>query len=55
MRQRYITLLIILAFIAGGLGAGFAIGDWDGDTAIRGNLPISLMLLLGAVSAFGCL
>jgi hypothetical protein len=54
IRGRLLTLLTILAFMAGGLGVGFAIGAWDGNTAIRGNAATSWMILLGAVSGFGC-
>jgi hypothetical protein len=53
MKGRLLTLLAILAFMAGGLGVGFAIGH--GNAGIRGNAAISLMILLGAVSAIGCL
>jgi hypothetical protein len=33
----------------------FAIGYWNGNTAIRGNTAMSFMILLGAVSAAVCL
>ena len=55
IRQRLLTLLTILAFIAGGLGVAFAIGAWEGNAPIRGNMAISWMLLLGAVGALRCL
>jgi hypothetical protein len=55
IKGRLLTLLTILAFMAVGLGTGFAVGARDGNSAIRGNAATSWMILLGAVSGFGCL
>lgn len=54
-KRRLLTLATILGFMAGGLGVGFAISSWDGNAAIRGNAPISVMILLGVASALKCL
>jgi dipeptide/tripeptide permease len=55
MKRRLLSLVTILGFMAGGIGVGFAISAWNGNAAIRGNAPINLVILLGAVSAAGCL
>ena len=51
IRGRLLTVLTILASMAGGLGVGFAIGN----TVIRDNAAISWMILLGAVSGILCI
>jgi hypothetical protein len=45
---------MVLRSIRVRLGVGFAIGAWDGNTAIRGKAPTNWMILLGVVSGFGC-
>jgi|GEM_PF-1517379 hypothetical protein len=54
IKGRLLSLLTILAFMAVGLGTGFAVGARDGNLAIRSNAATSWMILLGAVSGFGC-
>ena len=44
----------ILVFMVVGLGTGFAVGAQDGNLAIRSSAATSWMILLGAVSGFGC-
>lgn len=48
------NLVIILAFMAGGIGIGFALGTWGGNGAIGGHVASALMILLGCVGALGC-
>ncbi|HWO34531.1 MAG TPA: hypothetical protein VNO32_37540 [Candidatus Acidoferrum sp.] len=53
-KGRLLALLFIDAFTAGGFALGFVISA-RGTAAIRDNTAISLMILLGAISAIGCL
>jgi hypothetical protein len=55
VKGRLLNLLIIVAFMTGGLGIGFLTGAGGGNSAIRDNTAISLMILLGAISGIGCI
>jgi lysylphosphatidylglycerol synthetase-like protein (DUF2156 family) len=54
VRWKLFNLLIIIAFMAAGLGVGFALGAWGGNMAIGGHAAASLTILLGVVGALGC-
>jgi hypothetical protein len=54
IKGRLLTLLTIPAFMVVGPGTGFAVGARDGNLAIRSSAATSWMILLGAVSGFGC-
>jgi hypothetical protein len=47
--------LIILAFMAMGLGVGFGLGAWGNNQTIGAEIAMGLMPWLGVVGAFGCL
>lgn len=53
-KRKLLNLVIILAFMAGGIGIGFALGTWGGNAAIGEHAAASLMILLGCVGALGC-
>jgi hydrogenase/urease accessory protein HupE len=53
-KGRLLALLFIVAFMAGGFALGFVISASEA-AAIRDNTAISLMILLGAISAIGCI
>lgn len=53
-KWKLLNLVIILAFMAGGIGIGFALGTWGGNAAIREQPAASFMILLGCVGAFAC-
>jgi hypothetical protein len=52
---KFINLLFILAFMIAGAAIGFVLGAWGGNMAIGGHVAAPLMILLGAVGAFGCI
>ncbi|MFZ0201988.1 MAG: hypothetical protein WAL05_22540 [Candidatus Sulfotelmatobacter sp.] len=55
-KGRLLALLFIVAFMAGGFALGFVISARGcGDSRQYGDTAISLMILLGAISAIGCL
>jgi lysylphosphatidylglycerol synthetase-like protein (DUF2156 family) len=54
-KWKLVNLLIIMAFMATGIAVGFGLGAWGGNMAIGGHAAAPLMILLGAVGAFGCI
>lgn len=54
LKWKFLNLAIILAFMAGGIGIGFAFGAIGSNGAIGGHVAASLMILLGCVGALGC-
>jgi hypothetical protein len=50
-----LNLLIIAGFMAAGVAVGFGLGAWGGSAEIGGHLAATLMMLLGAVGAVGCI
>jgi peptidoglycan/LPS O-acetylase OafA/YrhL len=54
-RWKLLNLLIIVAFIAGGLVVGLGLGAWGNNMEIGAHVAVPLMILLGAVGAFGCI
>jgi hypothetical protein len=55
MKWKLLNLLIILGFVATGVGIGFLIGIWGGNPAIGGHTVLPLSTLLGAVGGLGCI
>ncbi|MGD1022909.1 MAG: hypothetical protein ABR880_09025 [Candidatus Sulfotelmatobacter sp.] len=54
-KGKLLNLVTIVAFMAAGLGIGLLPEVWSGNSAARGNIAISLMILLGVVSAIACI
>jgi hypothetical protein len=53
-KRKLLNLLIILGFVAFGLGLGAAFGAWAGNSALGGHIAAALSIPFGAVGAFGC-
>ena len=53
-KWKLLNLLIIIAFMAAGIGIGIALGAWGGSMAIGGHAAAALSVLLGAVGALEC-
>ncbi|HKN16970.1 MAG TPA: hypothetical protein VJX47_08510 [Candidatus Sulfotelmatobacter sp.] len=54
-KEKLLSLVTIVAFMAAALGIGLLSEVWSGNSAARGNMAINLMILLGVVSAIGCI
>jgi hypothetical protein len=53
-KRKLLNLLIILGFVAFGLGLGAAFGAWAGNMALGGHIAAALSIPIGAVGAYGC-
>jgi hypothetical protein len=53
LKGRLLTPLCILAFMAAGLVLGF-VASMRGTPASRGNMPVSMMIFIGVLTAIGC-
>jgi len=49
-----INALIIIGFMAAGIGIGALLGAWGGNMEIGGDAAVPLAELLGAVGGLGC-
>jgi hypothetical protein len=53
-KWKLLNLLIIIGFMAVGLGIGWALGAWGSNMAIGAAAALPLAILLGCVGALGC-
>ena len=54
-KWKLLNFLIIVAFMGAGFCIGFGLGAWGGNMVIGGHAAAPLMILLGAVGAYGCI
>ena len=54
-KWKVLNSAIIMAFMVAGLAVGAGLGAWGGNMEIGGHAAASLMILLGAVGALGCI
>ncbi|HKF53678.1 MAG TPA: hypothetical protein VKB26_15285 [Candidatus Acidoferrales bacterium] len=54
LKSKVLSILIIIGFMAVGLGIGFLLGRWGDNNVIGAEIAVPLSELLGAVGGLGC-
>jgi hypothetical protein len=54
LKWKLLNFLIILGFLALGVGFGAVAGEWAGNSELGGHMAAAIMSPFGLLGAFGC-